>query len=217
MSPEAGDIRLLIIDDHALLREALRDLLIAEGDFTIVAELPRRADVLPAVVRTRPDIILVDIDTPYWDPVEIVRRLLSGSPRSRVIVMSLHENFHHVQAVLTAGACGYLHKSVRRHEVVRSIRTVHQGRTVVLGDFPARRRASAEAPSANLSDRERQILSLVARAKSNRQIGAELGITEGTVKRHMRNIFTKLGAVSRIDAVNKAVVAAQATSPARIG
>lgn len=215
MSLDDKSIHLLIIDDHALLCEALRDFLTGEGDFTVIGELPAGADVLPVVAHTRPDVILVDIDNPYWDPADIVRRLLSGSPRSRVIAMSLYGTFHHVQAVMKAGAAGYLHKSVGKHEVVRSIRIVHKGRNVIMGDFHARRQPPTDTVSARLSDRELEILSLVAQAKSNRQIGVDLGITEGTVKRHMRNIFTKLGAVSRIDAVNKAASAAQIAPRAR--
>jgi two-component system nitrate/nitrite response regulator NarL len=215
MSSDKNNINVLIIDDHALLCEALRDLLIVEGDFTVIGELPGGVDALSEAARTRPDIILVDIDNPYWDPADIVRSLLSASPRSRVIVMSLYGTFHHVQAVMKAGASGYLHKSVGKHEVARSIRIVHKGKTVIMGDFHSRRRPTAENLPARLSERELEVLSLVARAKSNRQIGAELGITESTVKRHMRNIFTKLGAVSRIDAVNKVTSAAQTAPAAR--
>ncbi|WP_067535460.1 response regulator [Nocardia crassostreae] len=207
MSP--SQIRILVADDHTLLREALCDLLRAEADFEVVAQAATGTGTIQLAGEHRPDVLLLDLEMPESDPPETVRRLLSQDPALRIIVLSMHDEQQLVQQLLSLGVRGYLHKGAGRHTLTSAIRqSVGDGQqTVTLSVSPESLRARAEEPEdpGTLSAREREVLMLVAEALSNRQIATRLGVTEATVKRHLRNIFTKLEAVSRIDAVNRAV------------
>ncbi|MEV0279516.1 response regulator transcription factor [Streptomyces sp. NPDC050610] len=216
-APTAGrPIRILVADDHVLLREALCDLLRAEADFEVCAEAGDGEEVLRLAARHRPDAVLLDIEMPRnEDPAATVRKLLQHQPELRVVVLSMHDDARLIQDLLAEGASGYLHKGSDRETLAAALRSRSDlGRRVVtisVSDRTLRANETAEAgPAARLSPREREVLDLVAAALSNRQIGARLGITEGTIKRHLRNIFDKLDAVSRLDAVNKALGSAAA-------
>jgi DNA-binding NarL/FixJ family response regulator len=200
---------ILIVDDHAILREGLRSLLAAYDDMRVTGEAGDLATAAALAAREHPDIILLDIGIP--EAGTAVGRLLASSPASRVIIVSRHEGPQLVQAALEAGARGYLPMNIQGNELVVAMRAVlADPDRIVLGVS----RASlgygngTRGPEA-LSDREREILALVGQALSNRQIASRLTLTEATVKRHVRNIFVKLGAVSRIDAVNKAARSGQ--------
>ncbi|MFI1916217.1 response regulator [Nocardia sp. NPDC020380] len=203
-------IRILVADDHTLLREALCDLLRAEPDFDIVAQSSTGTSTIQLAGEHEPDVLLLDLEMPESDPPETVRRLLAQDPALRIIVLSMHDEQQLVQQLLSLGVRGYLHKGAGRHTLTSAIRqSVGDGQqTVTLSVSTQSLRARAEEPedaAGTLSAREREVLMLVAEALSNRQIATRLGVTEATVKRHLRNIFTKLEAVSRIDAVNRAV------------
>lgn len=208
MSTESDGVRILLADDHTLLREALREVLLAEDDFRIVGEAGDAASVVRLAMRTCPHIVLLDIEMPGNQPADTVRELLAASPDSQVIILSMYDDPWLVQQMLDIGIRGYLHKSVTRREVVTAIRDAVGGAQRVTVSVSQGVAGNEHSPTSLLSLREFEVLTLVARAMSNRQIGARLSITEGTVKRHLRNIFGKLGAVSRIDAVNKATSAA---------
>lgn len=201
-------IRILVADDHTLLREALCEVLRADPGLRIVAQAGDGDATVRMARAHRPDVVLLDIEMPNHDPPATVRRLLAEDPGLRIIVLSMYDGPDTVQNLLALGVCGYLHKSATRGTLVSAIRAhADDGpRTVTLSvSSQSLRRAEAEPPGAAvLSAREAQVLAFVAEALSNRQIGSRLGITEGTVKRHLRNIYGKLEATSRIDAVNKA-------------
>jgi DNA-binding NarL/FixJ family response regulator len=196
---------ILIVDDHALLREGLREILQTQDDMRVVSEAADSATAIALAEREQPDIVLLDVEIPGGAATSTVSQIRSRSPGSDVIILSMYEGPQLVQALLTAGIRGYLLKSVHWQELVAAIRAVRADRQrVVLGVSRESLRYVRQGPASVLSDREREVLALVAEALSNGQIASRLSLTEATVKRHLRNIFVKLGAVSRIDAVNKA-------------
>jgi two-component system nitrate/nitrite response regulator NarL len=212
-------IEILIADDHTLLRHAVRDLLTAEPDFRITGDAGTGGTAVAVAARTQPDVVLLDLEMPDGPPGRTVTQIRERSPGSRIIVLTAHDDFRLIQEMLLLDVDAFLHKSVGRDELVRTIRevaasgpagpdrfTVHVSRSpagrAVDADHPDRARPD-RAGHPGLSPREHEVLQLVRQALTNRQIAARLSISEGTVKRHLRNTFGKLGAVSRIDAVNK--------------
>lgn len=210
-------ITILIVDDHALVRQGVRRLLETQQDVRVVGEAGQADAAVALAATTEPDIVLLDVEIPGGEVTETVRRIGENSPRSRIIILSMHEGPDLVQATLAAGIRAYLLKSVHWQELVVAIRAVHaDGDRVILGVSQESLQAGRPRPEpGELSDREREVLGLVAQALSNNQIASRLGLTEATVKRHLRNIFTKLGAVSRLDAVNKAKEQQQRTAAQR--
>ncbi|MFC0435599.1 response regulator transcription factor [Kutzneria buriramensis] len=193
-------VRILVANDFTLLREALCEALVQEGDFEVVAEVGDAESVITQAVRTRADVVLLELHRPVQAHVRTARGLLLASPGSRVVILNTCEDPAFERDMLAAGIARVLDRNVSRQDLVDAIREVAAGEPVA---------PPAEAGQSNLlSDREQEVLTLVAEAKSNRQIAAVLSITEATVKRHLRNIFRKLDAVSRIDAVNKGIAAA---------
>jgi DNA-binding NarL/FixJ family response regulator len=212
MSIPPDSVRILVVDDHTLLREALRDLLLAEHDFHVVGEAGDGEGAVTLAGQTRPDVVLLDVEMPGHQPMQTVRRLAAMTPAPKVIILSMYDDPQLVRELLKIGIYGYLHKGVSRQDLVLAIRGVSRSRQRVTISVPWE--GVAEERPGVLSSREQEVLTLVANALSNRQIAGRLAISEGTVKRHMRNIFAKLGAVSRLDAVNKAAATAS-ISPGR--
>lgn len=216
--PTASDcVHILVADDHTLLREAMRDMLTGEDGFQVVGEAADGQAVVEQAARLRPHVVVLDIAMLRSGPLKIVRKIRSVSPSSKIVVLSMHDELHVVRELVESGVSGYLHKSADRHALVAAIRAAHDkpahdedlsaGRHI-LDSAPREALTRHPVPPSVVSAREREVLTLVAAGLSNRQVAGRLAITEATVKRHLRNIFEKLDAVSRIDAVNKATAAA---------
>jgi DNA-binding NarL/FixJ family response regulator len=204
-SPGGAPITVVLVDDHVLVREGLSEILAVETDIAVVGEAADSASAVARVASLRPDVVLLDVEIPGNEATDTVQRMRSLSPNTRVLVLTMFDGPQLLRRLLAAGISGYLLKSVDRKELVAAIRSVHVAPDRIV--LSVSRDSLAQAPAYEgpvLSEREAQIMQLVAQALSNGQVGTRLGISEATVKRHLRNIFVKLGAVSRIDAVNKA-------------
>ena len=198
----------MLADDHAILRETLRESLEAETDFSVVGDVGDGTRAVELATTLRPDVVLLDIDMKGIPAAVTVRRLHEMSPATRVVILSMYDCADFVRDMLALGVRGYLSKGVSRQHLVSAIRAAMDDNQAVLVSVTSDAGlALLPVPQGSdpLSARECELLTLVAQAMTNRQIASRLAITEATVKRHLYNIFTKLGSVSRIDAVNKAV------------
>jgi DNA-binding NarL/FixJ family response regulator len=206
-------IRIVLVDDHLLVREGVREILECEDDLQVVGEAGDSAAAVAVSGRTQPDVVLLDVQLPGGEVTATVRAVHSAAPGAKIIILSMFDGPQLVQSLLGLGVKGYLLKTVSRLELVAAVRSAcRAGDRIVLSVSPdCFEQESAGADL--LSARERTVLLLVAKALSNGQIASKLSLTEATVKRHLRNIFAKLGAVSRIDAVNKACAAALIPPP----
>jgi len=209
MNETGAQIRVVIVDDHALFRDGVNEILQAQPDIRVVGHAGSSVEALAVIVRERPDIVLLDVEIPGVPAAETVSAIRVRSPLSKIIVLTMYDGSQLVRHLLAQGIRGYLLKSVRWAELVAAVRAVHaeSGRVILSVSQDCLSHLN-ESPAELLTAREREILELTADALSNRQIASALELTEATVKRHLRNIFMKLDAVSRIDAVNKAIAGA---------
>ncbi|MFE9885387.1 response regulator [Streptomyces scopuliridis] len=201
--------RIVIADDHTLLRDALAELIRGMGDFDVTAAVGDAPAAIAMAAEHRPDVLLMDIEMPgNEDPARTVRAVQAASPDTKIMVLTMHDDPRLLQSLLPLGIRGYLHKTATHHALVAALRDAcsQDGLTVSLPPRPRPEPDPRPRPDV-LSPRELEVIALVAAGHSNRRAATQLGLTEGTVKRHLRNIFAKLGAVSRVDAVNKAVAA----------
>jgi DNA-binding NarL/FixJ family response regulator len=191
-------IRVLLVDDHPLVRAGLAGLLAAEG-VAVVAQASNGEEALAAVRESEPDVVLMDLSMPGMGGVEATRRLLAERPRTRVIVLTSFHQQARVMEALRAGAVGFLLKDSDPADVVAAVRSAAEGNSPV-----DPRVAGYLLPGASseggLSPREEQVLRLVAQGMSNKQIGASLGIAERTVKVHMGSVFRRIGVEDRTSA-----------------
>jgi DNA-binding NarL/FixJ family response regulator len=211
----AKPIRILLVDDQRLMREGLRVLLELEPDLEIVGEAEDGQAGLDAYAELQPDVVLMDVRMPAMDGVEATWRLHGRWPHARVIILTTFDDDEYVFEGLRAGAVGYLLKDVSGHDLAEAVRTVAAGGVLiepsvarkVVAEF-ARLAPPARAPDAGLpeplSDRELEILHLVAQGLSNRVIATRLSLAEGTVKNYISTILQKLGARDRTHAALRA-------------
>ncbi|MFF4313001.1 response regulator transcription factor [Streptomyces sp. 900105755] len=225
MTPEP--LRIVVVDDHRLPREALCHVLDSQPDLEAHG-VDSGPSAVRAVAERRPDVVLLDIGTPGRDPASTVSELLGCGHPVGIVVLHTQSDLSLMQRLLGLGVRAYLHKSVSQGLLLSTVRDIAGSRqqtvTITVPSGAARPAAAVPQPAADpapdapssdvLSARELAVLTLVAEALTNRQVAARMDITEATVKRHLRNIFTKLGATSRIDAVNKAINALVIQPPA---
>jgi len=195
-------IRVLIVDDHPIVRDGLLAVLDDHPDLEIVAAVGSAEEALGLAVR--PDIVLLDLELPGLDGVAALPRLAEIMPAARVLVLTAYATDERVFGALKAGAAGYLLKGTPAAEIVRAIRDVHAGGSALEPTIAARVVAAVGSPHrvpTELSPREREVLALLAEGLPTKQIAHALGITERTVKFHVASLFTKLGATNRAQAV----------------
>ncbi len=192
-------IRILTVDDHQLLREGIAAVLEAQEDMALVAEASTGLEAVETFRRLRPDVTLMDLRMPDMSGIDAIRAIRAEFPAARIIVLTTYAGDAQAAAALRAGAAGYLLKNLLRKELTDTIRVVHSGRRCVPAEI-ATDIAEHVADDA-LTERETQVLRRVAAGKSNKLIGAELDISEGTVKTHMKSILPKLNASDRTHAV----------------
>jgi len=196
-------IRILIVDDHPVVREGLMAVLEGIPDIRVVGTAQSAEEALAAIKTVRPDIVLLDLELPGMSGIDAIPRLIAGGDHVRVIVLTAYDTEERVLGAIRAGAGGYLLKGAAAAEIVHAIRAVREGgsyltprvATQVMAQVVSRGRSGV------LSEREREVLRLIAQGQSNKQIGRQLSITERTVKFHVTSIFNKLGTDNRAQAI----------------
>lgn len=196
-------IRVLIVDDHPLLRVGVMAVLANEADVRVVAEASNGREAVEAFRAHRPDIVLMDIQMPEMNGIEAIAGIRSEAPNARIVVLTTYKGDVSALRALRAGAVGYLLKGQLRTELVETIRAVHAGGQRIPPEIAAE--LAAHLGEDSLSEREIQVLRSVARGNSNKRVAAELGVSEETVKAHMKSIVSKLDANDRTHAVTIAL------------
>ena len=222
MSKETGKpinedaIRVLIVDDHALFRRGLQMVLEGEPDIDVVGEASDGHEAIERAEATTPDVVLMDVRMPKRSGIEATRTIKDTLPSTKILMLTISDEEADLYEAIKAGASGYLLKEISIEEVASAVRQVQAGQSLIspsmasklLNEFAAmvkRRDERTQVPGPRLTERELEVLKLVAKGMNNRDIGSELFISENTVKNHVRNILEKLHLHSRMEAVVYAV------------
>ena len=200
---EASPVRILIVDDHPLMRFGIASAIQAHRDMTVVAEAESAADAVEAFRQHRPDITLMDIRMPNGSGIQALIDIRGEFPDARIILLTTATGDVNVVRAFQAGAMGYLMKDLLRTELIETIRTVHAGKRRVPSEIA--QQLADHMASDDLSEREVEVLRGVAQGRSNKMVGVDLGISEHTVKNHLKNILMKLDATDRTHAVMIAI------------
>ena len=199
----AGDglrpIRVLVVDDHPMLREGVMAVIEAQVGFQIAGEATNGAEAVEAYRKLKPDVTLMDLQMPGMSGTEAIEAIRSEFPDARIIVLTTYAGDVQALRALKAGAAGYLLKSALRKDLIDTIRKIHSGRKHIPPEIAEQ--IAFHAADESLSDRETGILRLVSAGKANKEIARHLLISEETVKAHLKNIFAKLGVTDRTEAV----------------
>jgi two-component system response regulator NreC len=203
----------MLVDDHEIVRAGLRMLLGSQPDMEIVAEASSGAEALELARAHQPDVVLMDVTMPDMDGMEATRQLKKTCPAVAVLALTIHEEEGYFFQMLDAGASGYIPKRAAPDDLLQAIRTVHRGEVflhssvavVLVRDFLGRGGAGTEADLSHLTEREREVLKLIAQGLTNKQIGEQLGISPKTVARHRDNITKKLNLSSRAELTRYAI------------
>lgn len=219
-----GKAQIVIVDDHDLARDGLKDMLVDESDLEVVGEASNGLQAITLCSRLRPDLVMMDVRMPEMDGLTATRGIKKSHPKTSVLMMTMHENPDYMFEALKAGAAGYVLKDATQDDVVDAVRQVLSGGSVLEPELSARLlrrlvaesangkeptpkspRASERMPVAPLTPRELEVLGLVKLGLTNRQIAAKLVISVGTVKNHVEHIIQKLGTSDRTQAVVRAL------------
>lgn len=199
-------IRIIIADDHPIVRSGLKAILASQPDFELVANVENGAAAVSASASLHPDVVLLDLQMPNMDGVTAIAHLQKQNPPARIIILTTYDTDADVLRALEAGACGYLLKDTHPEELFRAIRSAARGEMTLAPSVSAKlSRRLTQSAERSLSAREIEVLELAARGNSNKEIAAKLHITEATVKSHIVHIFDKLNVSDRTAAVTVAL------------
>jgi len=200
--PEDAVISLLVVDDHPVVRDGLRGMFESAPGFTVLGEAANGVEAVALVAELDPDVVLMDLRMPDGDGVGAIAELTRRGARAKVLVLTTYDTDSDTIPAIEAGATGYLLKDAPREELFAAVRAAAEGRTVLSPAVASRLVSAVRAPANEpLSPREREVLALVARGTSNREIARELFISEATVKTHLTHLYAKLGVNDRAAAV----------------
>ena len=205
-------IKVLVVDDHTIVRDGICALLALVGDIEVVGEAANGSEALKMVKELEPDVVLMDITMPVMDGLEATRRIRRKFPRIRVLALTQYDDKEYVFPVIAAGDSGFISKVAASSELTSGIRSIYQGDSylspsvarLLIEDYQRGGGQAIHEPYERLTNREREVLKLAALGHSNKDIARELNITQDTVKKHMQSILGKLHASSRIHAVIQA-------------
>jgi two-component system, NarL family, response regulator LiaR len=209
-SVELQQTRILLVDDHPLVRRALRDILEREPDLHVIGEAGDGRQAIDMTEEHRPDIVIMDISMPVLNGVEATKQIKASNPLISVLILTVHTDVETIFSILQAGASGYLVKSIFGPEVIHTIRAVMDGDMVLSAEvsqevvkyaFQHGTKSVRPVPQEKLSAKGMEVLTLAAKGLSNKEIGAQLGITEATVKSYFVDVFQKLNVRSRTEAI----------------
>jgi DNA-binding NarL/FixJ family response regulator len=207
-----GPIRVVLADDHAVVRKGIREFLEEEGDIHVIGEASDGAAVKDLILTLQPDVAILDIRMPHLTGIDVTRWIRSQGLPVHILILTAYDDDPVVTAVLQAGANGYVMKDADADEIIAAVRAVHHGQTALdpavarkLIAHTAATAAPQTAPIEPLSERELAVLELAARGLTNRGIGLQLAISDRTVQGHLANIYAKLQVGSRTEAVTKAI------------
>ncbi|MGD9148473.1 MAG: response regulator transcription factor [Anaerolineae bacterium] len=210
---ETRPIRVILADDHAVVRKGIREFLEEEVDITVVAEAADGEQAVAMVAEHRPDVAVLDIQMPVASGIEATRRIKAHHPEVRVLILTAYDDDPYIFALLQAGASGYILKTADSADLVQAVRAVSQGESPLdpavtqkmVQQLATGRPLGAQASAEPLTGREVEVLRLVAKGLTNKAIGRALDISDRTVQGHLANIYGKLNASSRTEAVTKAL------------
>ncbi len=203
-------IRILLAEDHVIVREGTRELVQHEDDMEVVGESGDGEEAVQFAIQTKPDVIIMDITMPKLNGIEATKRIKSLLPLTAILILTAYDNDQYVSALLEAGAAGYLLKNVKGRELIDAVRAVHAGESVlhpkiarkVLNRFAVSGvKQEPESATSILSERELEVLKLAAKGLSNREIAKKLFLSVRTVQAHLGNVFNKLDIGSRTEAI----------------